>query len=432
MHGFSDFALSPPLVEALNSRGIIEPTPIQGKVIPPALEGKSVFFESETGTGKTFAFLLPLLTRLYQEEEPTSAPRMLILSPTVELASQIKEAAMQLIAANTVPMKTALCVGGTSLKRQIDTLKEKPAIIIGTPLRIYDLIGLKKLKLKDISAAVIDEADKQLAPESRDMLRSVLAELPQNAQVLACSATFNEKTGRQLTSFLPHSATCKHIEYISIPRTTVLRCSIEHWALFSERRNKADTLRALIHALNHSSNDVNKSTKKFLIFTAPAHEVETLSNKLRYKKIDASPLYGNLDGAERKKLIAQFKAGKIRILVTTDLAARGLDITDIDYIVHMQLTKDSDTFIHRAGRTGRAGKTGINIVIGDEYELRTLQNIEKKLGITVYPKLLDGGKIVSPPLPSVATINRETVKISSKEPCMSYTTQSPEKAEYRP
>ena len=390
MTDFFDLPLFKPFVEMLASKGIIEPTPIQEKVIPLVLEGKSVFFESETGTGKTFAFLLPLLTRLMQDEKKSLAPRILILSPTVELASQIKEAAVQLQEADNKCFKTLLCVGGSSLKRQIEGLKEKPSVIIGTPARISDLIGLKKLKLREITAVVIDEADRQLARESRDALQAVLTAVPPDVQMLACSATFNGKNIKLLNVLLRRSVTAAMPEYISIAHTGVLQKSIEHWALFSERREKADTLRALIHALNSATpNDA----KKMLIFTAPAQEVETLAQKLQYKKIDVIPLYGKLAGSERKQIIARFRSGKIRILITSDLSARGLDIADIDYIVQMQLSRDTDVFIHRAGRTGRAGKKGVDIVIGDEYELRILQGIEKKLGITVYPKILTGGKI---------------------------------------
>lgn len=392
MTDFFDLPLYKPFVESLAVGGIIQPTSIQEKVIPLALEGKSIFFESETGTGKTLAFLLPLLTGLMQEDKKTTAPRILVLSPTVELASQIKEAAAQLQGTDTTRFKTLLCVGGSSLKRQIEGLKEKPAVIIGTPARISDLIGLKKLKLQEIAAVVIDEADRQLARESRDALQNVLTALPQNVQALACSATFNGKNIQLLNSFLRRSEAAAAPEYVSIAHTGVLQKSIEHWALFSERRNKADTLRALIHALDSVTAD---TPKKMLIFTAPAQEVETLAQKLQHKKIDAVPLYGKLDGSERKQIIARFRSGKVRILITSDLSARGLDIADIDYIVQMQLSKDADIFIHRAGRTGRAEKKGVNIVIGDEYELRILQAIEKKLGIMVYPKILTGGKIES-------------------------------------
>ena len=391
MADFLDLPLFKPFIEALVAGRITQPTPIQEKVIPLALEGKNVFFESETGTGKTLAFLLPLLTRMMQDEKKSTAPRILILSPTVELASQIKEAVAQLQVSDSKCFKTLLCVGGSSLKRQIEGLKEKPAVIIGTPARISDLIGLKKIKLQEIAAVVIDEADRQLARESRDALQTVLTALPQDVQALACSATFNGKNIELLNRLLRRSEAAEAPEYVSIAHTGVLQKSIEHWALFSERRNKADTLRALIHALDNKAG----GAKKILIFTAPAQEVETLAQKLQHKKIDAVPLYGKLDGFERKQIIARFRSGKVRILITSDLSARGLDIADIDYIVQMQLVKATDVFIHRAGRTGRAGKKGVNIVIGDEYELHILQGIEKKLGITVYPKILIGGKIES-------------------------------------
>ena len=233
MTDFLDLPLFKPFVETLASKGIIELTPIQEKVIPLALEGKSVFFESETGTGKTFAFLLPLLTRLMQDEKKSSAPRILILSPTVELASQIKEAAAQLQETDNKYFKTLLCVGGSSLKRQIEGLKEKPSVIIGTPARISDLIGLKKLKLREIAAMVIDEADRQLARESRDALQAVLMAAPPDVQMLACSATFNGKNIELLNVFLRRSATAAMPEYISIAHTGVLQKSIEHWAIFS-------------------------------------------------------------------------------------------------------------------------------------------------------------------------------------------------------
>ncbi|MEL3905442.1 MAG: DEAD/DEAH box helicase [Treponema sp.] len=388
MTRFSDFSLYEPFIKTLASYGITEPTPIQEKVIPPILDGKSVFFESETGTGKTLAFLLPIFSRFMQTSQHNKGnPRIVILSPTVELASQIKDAVMQLHSSETPAFKTLLCVGGTSIKRQLDGLKEKPAVIIGTPARIADLVNLKKLKLHEVDTAVVDEADRQLARESKDMLRQVLTALPHEVQLLACSATFHGKNTELLYSFLPRSKTSRQPEIISLAHTRVLQESIAHWAFLSDRRDKTAVLRGLIHALPDA---------KLLIFTSPASEVESLTQKLHYKKIDAAPLYGKLEGADRKRIIAHFRSGKTRILITSDLSARGLDISDIDYVVQLNLSKDTDVFVHRAGRTGRAGKKGVNIVIGDEYELRLLQGIEKKLGITVYPKLLFEGKIVTP------------------------------------
>lgn len=386
MTDFFDLLLYRPFIETLAAAGIMRPTPIQEKVIPLALKGRNVFFESETGTGKTLAFLLPLLTHLVQEDKKTAAPRIVILSPTVELASQIRETIVRLQGGRQSLFKTLLCAGGSSLKRQIEGLKEKPAVIVGTPARIVDLINLKKLKLYEVKAAVVDEADRHLARESRDALQAVLAALPASVQILACSATFNGKNAGLLNDFLRRTTPAASPDFISIAHTGILRESIEHWAFFSERRNKSDTLRSLIHALQGA---------KLLIFTAPAQEVEILAQKLQYKKIDAAPLYGKLESSERKRILARFRSDKTQILIASDLSARGIDIPDIDYIVQMQLSTDPNVFIHRAGRTGRAGKKGVNIVIGDEYELRILQGIEKKLGIIVRPKVLFDGKVTA-------------------------------------
>ena len=304
----------------------------------------------------------------------------------MELASQIRETIVRLQGGRQSLFKTLLCAGGSSLKRQIEGLKEKPAVIVGTPARIVDLINLKKLKLYEVKAAVVDEADRHLARESRDALQAVLAALPASVQILACSATFNGKNAGLLNDFLRRTTPAASPDFISIAHTGILRESIEHWAFFSERRNKSDTLRSLIHALQGA---------KLLIFTAPAQEVEILAQKLQYKKIDAAPLYGKLESSERKRILARFRSDKTQILIASDLSARGIDIPDIDYIVQMQLSTDPNVFIHRAGRTGRAGKKGVNIVIGDEYELRILQGIEKKLGIIVRPKVLFDGKVTA-------------------------------------
>lgn len=387
MNSFFDLPLYAPLITALRIRSIIKPTPVQEQVIPLLLEHKHVFFESETGTGKTLAFLLPLLTTTLPKLQEKTPPVILILTPTIELASQIKETLAILQADSGIPLKVALCVGGSSIKRQIDVLKEKPPIVIGTPARIADLIHLKKLKLDCLHAVVIDEADRLLVRESIEELRTVLAHIPASTQAAACSATFNEKNRAALTTLFSRAQNFSPV-FAGLGQDGVLSGNIEHWAFFSERKHKTDALRMLLHAL---------PAEKILIFAAPAHEVETITQKLQYKKLDAYPLYSKLSGSDRKSIIQRFKSGKIRILVTSDLSARGLDITDVHYIIQMNVSKDCEAFIHRAGRTGRAGKTGVNIVLGDEYELRMLQGIEKRLKIRIQPKMLFEGKIINPP-----------------------------------
>ncbi|MGP1455694.1 MAG: DEAD/DEAH box helicase [Treponema sp.] len=387
MTDFAALSLAPSLIESLRVQGITQPTAVQEKVIPLLLEKQPVFFESETGTGKTLAFLLPFLTLYGKAAACAAHPGLIIVTPTIELAAQIKAQLLTLKDENGNPFKSVLCVGGSSIKRQIEGLKEKPFAVIGTAARLIELVNLKKLKLQALQALVVDEADRQLSKEQSLLLKTLLAFVAPSVHIAACSATFDDVAKKRLTSLLAQYGGTFTPCLVTVRESAVTQHNIEHWALFSERKHKFDTLRALIHALGDA---------KLLIFTAPAYEVETLAQKLRYKHIEAYPLYKNVSSAERKQRLAQFKSGIIRVLVASDLSARGLDIPDVAYVIQLTLSSDKQTFIHRAGRTGRAGKKGINIVIGDEYELCILQKLEKKLNIAVQPKALFGGKIVTP------------------------------------
>jgi len=387
MTDFSALSLATSLIESLHAQGITQPTAVQEKVIPLLLEKKAVFFESETGTGKTLAFLLPFLTLYGQDAACAANPGLIIVTPTIELASQIKAQLLTLKDESGKPFKSLLCVGGSSIKRQIEGLKDKPFAVIGTAARLIELINLKKLKLQALRALVIDEADRQLAKEQSALLKTLLALVAPSVHIAACSATFDDTDKKTLTSFFVQHGSAFNPCLVTVRENTVMQHNIEHWALFSERKDKFNTLRALIHALGDA---------KLLIFTAPAYEVETLAQKLRYKHIEAYPLYKKVSSAERKQRLAQFKSGAIRVLVASDLSARGLDIPDVAYVIQLTLSNDAQAFIHRAGRTGRAGNKGVNIVIGDEYELRILQKLEKKLNIAIQPKALFDGKIVTP------------------------------------
>ncbi len=364
------------LTEKLNSMNITEPTKVQQKVIPLLMEEKNLVFQSETGTGKTFAYLLPLITKLQKEAE-TENPnekhvKIIVCAPTFELSSQIKMAVQSISS-----IKTALFIGGSPIKRQTEALKEKPEIVIGTPARLVELIRLKKLKTQYVNALVFDEADrlvkKELVQESTELKKLV----PQNAQIIACTATIDSGTRR----FFADS------EIEILPKEDVLAKNITHWAIYAETRDKIDTLRKFLVAEN---------PKKALIFSSRADQVENIYSKLKYKKVECVCLYAKADKQDRKAAIDRFRSGKEHILITSDLGARGLDITGISHVIQMDLPSDSDFFIHRAGRTARAGKTGINVVIGDEYEMNAFAALEKKLGIKVFPKEIRNGKVQPP------------------------------------
>ncbi len=365
--------LSENLRQSLTSLGITSPTPVQREVIPRILEGENILFESETGTGKTFAYLLPLINKLETIDDHQRV-RIIVVAPTFELASQINSACK-----SVTKHKSALMIGGAPLKRQIETLKEKPEIIIGTAARLVELIHLKKLKVDGLMSAVFDETDRLVKKESLEDTSAFRNLLPAGTQIIACTATISKQT----KIFFADA------KNVVLPPEDVLRKRITHWAIYAETRDKIETLRKLLSAENPT---------KALIFTSRADQVENIYNKLTYKKVACAALHAKTDKQKRKAAIDRFRSGKEKILITSDLAARGLDIPEISHIIQMDFPSDEDFFIHRSGRTARAGKSGINIVIGDEWEMRHFAQLEKKLGITVYPKEIRGGKVVSPVL----------------------------------
>ena len=376
---FLDLGITEELNAKLQENNLVTPTAVQSKVIPEILQNKSLLFQSETGTGKTLAFLLPILQNIKEDEKSVQA---IILSPTHELSSQIKSEIQKIS-----NFKTMLCIGGTPLKRQIETLKEKPKVIIGSPVRIKELIFLKKIKTNSVKTVVFDEIDRLIEPEIRDDTVDLLKLLNSDVQLIGCSATVKPNVKKIFETALSSMRENSQIEYIELPLEDILQKRITHWAIYAEQRNKIDTLRSLINAIK---------PEKLLIFTAKTDQVANITQKLQFKKIDCVGLHSKTDKIQRKTIIDRFKSGKTKILITSDLAARGLDIQGVTHIVQMDLPSNDDFFIHRAGRTGRAGNTGINIVIGDGYEMKKYSNLEKKLKLVVYPKVLHSGKVVNP------------------------------------
>ena len=383
MNKFLELKVDESIVSKLEEIGITEPTEVQKKIIPLISEGKNIMFQSETGTGKTFAYLLPLLSRLNSTENRMA--RLMIASPTYELASQIKVQVQKISG-----IKCALLIGGAPISRQIELLKEKPEIVIGGPARLLELIHLKKLKADGIETLVLDEADRLLSPELRDSTKGLMERLPKSVQLIGNSATVSKYTREILQKArngILNDEKENAILFVALPMENVLRKQISHWAIFSERRDKIDTLRSFINA---------EKPKKLLVFTSKSDQIENIASKLRFKKIDCETLCGKTNKVDRKSAIDRFRSGKTKILITTDLASRGLDIEGITHVVQMDLPEKEDFFIHRAGRTARAGATGINCVIGDAWEMENYARLEKKLKITVFPKMLYKGIVVDP------------------------------------
>jgi superfamily II DNA/RNA helicase len=395
MNDFTGLGVMPELSDRLTKKSVIQPTAVQRLVIPKLLEEQSVVFRSATGTGKTLAYLLPGLQKILTGggfEVPYQGPRLLVCAPTLELCSQIKDEVDFLLEGKS-GVNVSLLIGSINLSRQIDNIKKnKPHIVVGNPGRLLLLAKMGKLKLRDLCFLVLDEADRLTMPECREetsaLTQLFASELKRrsstnktNLVIAACSATVSVKT-RELLHPLLESA-----KLLETDEQEILRDRISHWAIFSESRRKTQTLVSFLAAAK---------PKKALVFTGRSNDAAKTVSILQRRKIAAAALIGGMDKKGRKEAMEHFRSGKAVVLVSSDLAARGLDIPGISHVIALETSENKDVYIHRAGRTGRAGKKGIMVSIGDEVEMRRLAVLEKKLGITVYPKELYGGRIQIP------------------------------------
>ena len=387
-------------IKRLEKRNIKEATDIQCKVIPRLIAGESVFFTSATGTGKTFAYLLPLLTYLTENERTISVPRILILAPTLELCSQISSELEFLL--EDSPIRSFLAIGSISLDRQIENFKKtKPDIVVGNPNRLLLLAQKKILKLNNLYSLIFDEADRLVSDEminDTSEICSLIRKFSKTDKIVltACSATLNKKCSEKLQTVFFGGGEVGGVTFIESEDNEILRDKIEHWAIFSEKRRKDQTLRSLLAAIK-----TKKSRIKALVFTSKGDEAAMVLSRLQYHHVAAAGLFGKvgknaLSGSERKEALNLFRSGSVDVLVSTDLAGRGLDIPNITHVIALDVPSDSEVYIHRCGRTGRAGNRGIMVTIGDETQMRLLSSLEKKLKIRVMPKELYMGKICVP------------------------------------
>jgi superfamily II DNA/RNA helicase len=386
-NGFAGLGVSPFFIDRLRERNITAPVEIQRRVMPRLLGGEQVLFSSPTGTGKTFAYLIPILQKLLEGSEgaaPGGGPEALILAPTYELCSQIKQEA-EFLTAGAGGFRISLLIGSAAMGRQIDSLrKDKPRIVVGNSGRVLQLARMGKLRLWP-RFLILDEADRLSSEELYDGTRELVSLIRSRPQTAACSATLPEKCRDRLIPLMGGGNT---IAVEETPENEILRDKIEHWAFFCEERDKIKLLRSFLAALR---------PRKTLIFTGRGAQVGNIVSKLQRHGVPALGLFGDMDRKLRKQAMDDFRRGRSTALVASDLAARGLDIPDISHIVALDTGEDPDAYIHRCGRTARAGKRGVMASFGDEAELRRLSRLEKKLRIVVYPKELYGGKLMAPP-----------------------------------
>jgi superfamily II DNA/RNA helicase len=386
-NGFAGLGAGPFFIERLRERGITEPAEIQRLVMPRLLAGERVLFSSPTGSGKTFAYLIPVLQKLMEGPAegsvPADGPEALILAPTHELCSQIKQEADFLVA-GAGRFAIGLLIGSAALSRQIDSLKKnRPRVVVGNCGRVLQLARMGKLRLSP-RFLILDEADRLVADELCGETRELISLIRSDPQTAACSATLPEKCRNRLIPLMGSSNT---IAVEETGENKTLRNNIEHWAFFCEERDKIRLLRSFLAALR---------PRKALIFTAHGAQVGNIVSKLQRHGIPALGLFGDMGKKLRKQALDDFRRGRSTVLVASDLAARGLDIPGISHIISLDTGEDPDAYVHRCGRTARMGKRGVMASFGDEADLRRLAKLEKKLGIVVYPKELYEGRLRAP------------------------------------
>lgn len=373
---FSELGLQENLIEGLVKQGIESPTEIQVKAIPIGLAGSDIIGESETGTGKTLAYLLPIFQKIDITSKDIQA---IILAPTHELAMQIHKQ-IELLSENANScVKSTSIIGNVNIKRQLESLKEKPHIIVGSAGRILELIIMKKLKSHGVKTIVIDEGDRMIDEDNIDGVKAIIKTTLRDRQIMVFSATISLKVVEIAKTLM------KEPKVIKVGDKSVVNPNIDHMYFVVEKRDKLLLLRKLISATN---------PEKAIVFINKSDEVEITTSKLSYHGLKVEGIHGTSDKINRKKAIEDFNAGKIQLLVASDLAARGLDIVGVSHIFNLDIPENSKDYLHRVGRTGRMGAKGLALSITEERELDLIKSYEKDFNIEILPKDIRMGMII--------------------------------------
>ncbi|MFZ5352301.1 MAG: DEAD/DEAH box helicase [Bacillota bacterium] len=373
---FDKLGIMPAIVEGLNKQSISIATDIQEKVIPLALERRDIIGQSQTGSGKTLAYLLPIFQRIDTEKKDIQA---IILAPTHELVMQIDKQ-IKLLAENSgLFVKSAVIIGEVNINRQIEKLKEKPHIIVGSIGRIVELVKMKRITAHTVRTIVIDEADRLLDNDHYGKTKELIKAVMRDTQIMAFSAMVNEKTTLAAKDIM------KNAEIVKIEDKELINPNITHMYLLSEQRDKIEMLRKLWASLKPSC---------AICFINASDEVEITTAKLRFHNIEACGIYGDMPKEERQKAMEGFRKGEYKLMIATDLAARGLDVTDVTHIFNLDLPRDSKEYLHRAGRTGRFGRPGTVVSVITKREEEQIKAFEKNFRIRINIKEIYMGRIV--------------------------------------
>ena len=369
MTTFTELPLSSALQRKLAAAQFINPTPIQARAIPPALEGKDVIGTAQTGTGKTLAFLIPILEFL--NREPSRQASALILLPTRELAMQVREQ-YENLRSKTAP-KAALVIGGVSEKTQIQGLRAGSPLVIATPGRLQDFIDRKLVDLRQIRILVLDEADRMLDMGFLPAIQRILSVVPRDRQTLCFSATMEQSVARLVNDYMR--------EPVRVALGSVLKPaeSVQLKAYEVRPGEKLDVLRQLLY----------EEKGQTLVFTRTKRGAQRLAQELVRDGFNAAMIHGDRTQAQRNGALSGFQEGRFQVLVATDSASRGLHVDDVAHVINYDLPKMAEDFIHRVGRTGRAGLQGRASTLVAGVEVMDLRQIERTLQLRIERKQLD-------------------------------------------
>ena len=372
---FSDLHLSAPLLKAVAEEGYTQPTPVQEKAIPAILQGRDMLAGAQTGTGKTAGFTLPILELLSKQPRIKGKHpiRVLILTPTRELAAQVGESVKTY--GKYLPFKSTVIFGGVGIHPQIQALKNGVDILVATPGRLLDHVSQGTLDLKHVDIFVLDEADRMLDMGFIKDIRRVIALLPHKRQNLLFSATYSDEIKKLCESILKNPA------IVEVAKRNTSSELVHQRVIIVDCKRKTALLGELIK---------KHGWEQVLVFTRTKHHANKVSDYLNKIGITSSAIHGNKSQGARTKALADFKAGSIKVLAATDIAARGLDIDQLPHVINLELPNISEDYVHRIGRTGRAGNNGeaISLVCVDEFEY--LKNIEKLIKRTLEREVIEG------------------------------------------
>ncbi len=357
---FNELGLSEPILRAISDAGYTTPTPIQAKAIPQVLSGGDLLAGAQTGTGKTAGFTLPILHILSQKARKDNRPRCLMLTPTRELAAQIEESVKTY--GKYLPLTSTVIFGGVNANPQIARLKKPLDILVATPGRLLDHANQKNVDLSGVEILVLDEADRMLDMGFIRDIKKILAMLPKQRQNLLFSATFSDEI-KALADGLLHNP-----DFVEVARRNTASELVEQTVHMVAQSHKRELMSYLIK---------HHDWQQVLIFTRTKHGANRLAEKLIKDGIESAAIHGNKSQGARTKALAQFKDGTMRVLVATDIAARGLDIDQLPQVVNFELPNVPEDYVHRIGRTGRAGSSGEAVSLVDREELKFLKDIEK-------------------------------------------------------